>query len=100
MPYPYEDPNFPENVIEDYSKSGIDVRKLKAEQEKRRLEAVESFKRLYPSKWLDKLLKKYSEAVYLREKLRSDALRIMCVIREFYTSRNNYRKKRELCLTT
>lgn len=86
VPYPYEDPNFPENVIEDYIKSGIDVRKMKAEQEKRRLDAVKNFKQLYPSKskWLDKLLKKYSEAVYTREKVRSDALRIMCVIREFY----------------
>ncbi len=86
VPYPYEDPGFPENVIEDYIKSGIDVRKMKEEQEKRRAEAVETFKRLYPakSKWLDKLLKKYSEAVYVREKIRSDSLRIMCVIREFY----------------
>lgn len=85
-PYPYEDPSFPENVIEDYIKSGIDVRKMKEEQEKRRSEAVKKFKQLYPSrsKWLDKLLKKYSEAVYVREKVRSDALRIMCVIREFY----------------
>lgn len=86
VPYPYEDPNFPENVIEDYIKSGIDVRKMKEEQEKRRSEAVRNFKQLYSSKskWLDKLLKKYSEAVYIREKVRSDALRVMCVVREFY----------------
>lgn len=86
LPYPYEDPSFPENVIEDYINAGIDVRKMKEEQEKRRADAVKKFKQLYPSrsKWLDKLLKKYSEAVYVREKIRSDALRIMCVIREFY----------------
>ncbi|MDE6745973.1 MAG: hypothetical protein K2J72_04950, partial [Oscillospiraceae bacterium] len=86
VPYPYEDPSFPENAIEDYIKAGIDVRKMKDEQEKRRSDAVRKFKQLNPpkSKWLDKLLKKYSKAVYVREKIRSDALRIMCVIREFY----------------
>lgn len=85
MPYPYENPDFPENVIRDYVESGINAYEMKSAQEQRHKEAVAEFKKLYPSKsaWLDKLLNKYSTAVYDREKVRSDALRLFCVIREY-----------------
>ena len=85
MPYPYEDPDFPENAIRDYVESGIDAYGMKSAQELRHKEAVEEFKKLYPSESarLDRMLKKYSAAVYDREKVRSDALRLFCVIREY-----------------
>jgi len=85
MPYPYENPEFPENVLSDYIDSGLNAYEMKSAQEQRHKEAVSEFKELYPSKsaWLDKTLKKYSAAVYDREKVRSDALRLFCVIREY-----------------
>lgn len=85
MPYPYENPNFPENAINDYINSGVNAYKLKSEQEQRRKDAVAQFKKDHPSKaaWLDKLLRKYSAAIYSRESVRSEALRLFCVIREY-----------------
>lgn len=85
LPYPYEDADFPENAVSDYIKTGIDAYALKNAQEKRYKEAVEKFRKEYPSKaaWLDKLLRKYSTAVYKREAVRSEALRLFCVIREY-----------------
>lgn len=85
MPYPYENPDFPENMIHDYVESGINAYEMKTAQEHRHKEAVAEFKKLYPDKseWLDRMLKKYSAAVYDREKVRSDALRLFCVIREY-----------------
>ncbi len=85
IPFPYENPDFPDNVIEDYKNSGIDAYAMKAAQEKRREEAVNEFKAKYPSHSgkLDQMLKKYSDAVAGREIIRSDALRIFCIIREY-----------------
>lgn len=85
MPFPYENENFPDNVIEDYKNSGVDAYAMKAAQEKRREEAVNEFRTKYPSHSakLDRLLKKYAAAVAGREVIRSDALRIFCVIREY-----------------
>ena len=88
MPFPYENANFPDNVIEEYKASGIDAYAMKAAQEKRREEAVNEFKVKYPSYSgkLDKMLKKYSDAVSGREIIRSNALRIFCIIREYLLS--------------
>lgn len=85
LPYPYEDPAFPENAVRDYLDSGINAYELKRTQEQRHKEAVSRFKKEYPSKavWLDRTLRKYSVAVYKREAVRSDALRLFCVIREY-----------------
>ncbi|MGN0587387.1 MAG: PEP/pyruvate-binding domain-containing protein [Oscillospiraceae bacterium] len=85
MPYPYEDPDFPDNVIREYKESGADVLQMKADHEKRSREAEEEFLRQYPdkAKWLKKLLDKYSAAVCGRESIRSSALRLFCVIREY-----------------
>lgn len=85
MPYPYENPDFPDNVIREYKESGADVLQMKAEHEKRSREAEEEFLRKYPKKekWLKNLLDKYSAAVCGRESIRSSALRLFCVIREY-----------------
>ena len=85
MPYPYEDPDFPDNVIREYKESGADVLQMKAARDKRSREAEEEFLRKYPKKaaWLKKLLDKYSAAVCGRESIRSGALRLFCVIREY-----------------
>ncbi len=85
LPFPYEDRNFPDNVIEDYKRSGVDAYAMKAAQEKRREAAVNEFAEKYPSQRskLDRMLKKYSAAVSGREVIRSDALRLFCVIREY-----------------
>ncbi|MBQ9383919.1 MAG: phosphoenolpyruvate synthase [Ruminiclostridium sp.] len=86
IPFPYESKDFPDNVIEEHKRSGIDAYAMKAAQEKRREEAVKEFKAKYPSHGarLDRMLKKYAAAVADREMIRSDALRIFCVIREFF----------------
>ena len=85
LPYPYEDPDFPENAVRDYLDSGINAYDLKKAQQQRHKEAVSEFKKRYPSKsaWLDRVLKKYSAAVYKREAVRSEALRLFCVVREY-----------------
>lgn len=85
MPYPYENPDFPDNVIREYKESGADVLQMKIACEKLSREAEEEFLQKYPKKatWLKKLLDKYSSAVCGRESIRSSALRIFCVIREY-----------------
>lgn len=85
MPYPYEDPDFPDNVIREYKESGVNVSQMKADCEKRSQEAEEEFLHRYPKKaaWLKKLLEKYSASVCGRENIRSSALRLFCVIREY-----------------
>lgn len=85
IPFPYENEQFPDNVIDDYIKSGVDAYAMKSAQEKRRDEAVNEFGRKYPSHSakLDRMLNKYAAAVAGREIIRSDALRLFCIIREF-----------------
>ena len=85
LPFPYESEQFPDNVIEDYKRSGVDAYAMKAAQEKRREEAVKEFREKYPSYGakLDRMLNKYAAAVAGREIIRSDALRLFCIIREF-----------------
>ena len=85
IPFPYENENFPDNVIEDYKNSGIDAYEMKAAQEKRCEEAIKEFGAKYPLQTgkLTRMLKKYSAAVASREIVRSDALRLFCLIREY-----------------
>ncbi len=84
-PYPYEDPGFPENAAEEHRKSGANIHKMRAEQEKRFNEAVSRFKTLYPgkSKWLDRTLYSYKEANRRREEVRSKSVKLFCMMREF-----------------
>ena len=85
IPFPYENKDFPDNVIEEYKRSGIDAYAMKSAQEKRAAEAVNEFRGKYPrySGKLDRVLKKYAASVAGREIVRSDALRLFCVIREY-----------------
>lgn len=83
--YPYEDPDFPDNIIEKHKSTGIDIRKMRAEQERRYSEAVLKFKTAYPgkAKWLDKTLFKFKEANRGREEVRSRGVKLFCMMREF-----------------
>lgn len=84
-PYPYEDNNFPENIIEEHLRSGTDVHKMRAEQERRYNEAVCKFKELYPRKAnrLDKMLRSFKEANRSREEVRSKGVKLFCIMRGF-----------------
>ena len=83
-PYPYEEPNFPDDIIEQHKKSGVNAYELKQKQERRYNEAVTKFKKLYPNKakWLDKKLQEFSKANYVRENLRSQSVKLFCLMRE------------------
>lgn len=84
-PYPYENPDFPQNLIDEHIRSGVDIHKMRAEQENRFNEAVQKFKEQYPRKasWLDKTLQSFKEANRSREEVRSKGVRIFCIMREF-----------------
>ncbi len=84
-PYPYENPDFPDNIIKDHIKSGADIHKMRAEQESRYNEAVRKFKEQYPrkAKWLDKTLQSFKEANRSREEVRSKGVKLFCIMREF-----------------
>lgn len=84
-PYPYENPDFPENIIDEHIKSGVNIHKMRAEQESRFNEAVRKFKEQYPrkSKWLDKTLKHFKQANFSREEVRNKGVMIFCIMREF-----------------
>ena len=84
-PYPYENPDFPENIIEEHKKSGMNAQKMRAEQEFRQSEAAAKFKELFPrkAKWLDKTLSRFKEANRAREDVRSKGVKIFCMMREF-----------------
>lgn len=84
-PYPYENPNFPENIIDEHIKSGKNAHKMRAEQESRFNEAAAKFKAQYPrkAKWLDKKLERFKEANIAREDVRSKGVKLFCMMREF-----------------
>lgn len=85
-PYPYEDPDFPNNAVQRHRESGIDAHKMKEEQEKQYRAAVEEFRAKYPGKvsWLNKKLSKYDAANKSRESVRSEGVKIFCVLRKFF----------------
>ncbi|MDD6208905.1 MAG: PEP/pyruvate-binding domain-containing protein [Clostridiales bacterium] len=84
-PYPYEDPQYLEERIRQHKESGICVHKMKEEQSVKYRKAVQEFKKNYPSKagWLDKKLNAFAKANYEREKVRSQAVKLFCLMREF-----------------
>ena len=84
-PYPYESPDFPENIIDEHIKSGVNIHKMRADREIRFNEAVQKFKEKYPrkSKWLDKTLTRFKEANCSREEVRNKGVLIFCIMREF-----------------
>ena len=84
-PYPYEDPNFPDNLVVDHKKAAIDVASMKKHQEQAYEEALSEFLVQNPKKrrTLEKLLAKYAKANRDREYVRSEGVKIFCVIREY-----------------
>lgn len=84
-PYPYENPAFLEERIRQHQASGICVHRMKEEQASRHRLAVLEFKEKYPSKsaWLDKKLAAFAKANYKRERVRSQAVKLFCLMREF-----------------
>ena len=84
-PYPYENPAFLEERIQQHKASGISVHKMKEEQNVRFMQAVREFKEQYPQKagWLDKKLTAFAKANYERERVRSQAVKLFCMMREF-----------------
>ncbi|MGN0164612.1 MAG: PEP/pyruvate-binding domain-containing protein [Lachnospiraceae bacterium] len=84
-PYPYENPDYLEERIGQHMASGICVHKMKEEQNRRYEQAVQQFKEKYPAKagWLDKKLTAFAKANYKRERVRSQAVKLFCLMREF-----------------
>ena len=86
LPYPYEDPSFPQNALERHRESGINVHEMKKAQEQESQKARDEFAQSYPGKvrWLDKKISKFNKANAAREHVRSEGVRIFCVLREYY----------------
>lgn len=84
-PYPYEDPTFPDALLKEYQESGVKAGDLKRAQEEKFRTAVDQFKNRYPSrsKWLDKTLSDFARAAYSREDVRSQSVKLFCLMREF-----------------
>lgn len=84
-PRPYEDPTFPDNLLNDRREGGYNLRSILAKQEASYKEALTEFKSKYPSKsrWIDKEIAKFIHANDFREDIRSKGVRIFCVFREF-----------------
>lgn len=85
IPYPYEDPSFPDKLIEEHIASGINVHKMKADQEAEYAKALEEFRNRYPGKTakLNKLIGKYIAANEDREKVRSEGVKIFVALRRY-----------------
>ena len=84
-PRPYEDPAFPDSVIEDRRMGGVDMYAMLETQRKAYEEALAGFKAQYPSrsKWIDKKIKGFAGANAFREEIRSKGVHIFCVFREY-----------------
>ena len=84
-PRPYEDPAFPDNVIEERKASGVDMYAMLEAQNKAYEEALAEFKEKFPgrAKWIDKQVKGFAGANAFREEIRSKGVYIFCVFREF-----------------
>ena len=84
-PRPYEDPAFPDNLLNGRKDGGLSLRSVLANQEASFKEALAEFKSKYPSKskWIDKEIAKFIHANDFREDIRSKGVRIFCVFREY-----------------
>ena len=84
-PRPYEDPSFPDNLLNGRKEGGHNLRPVLAKQEESYKEALAEFKSKYPSKsrWIDKEIAKFIHANDFREDIRSKGVRIFCVFREY-----------------
>lgn len=84
-PRPYEDPAFPDNVIEERRRSGVDMYAMLRSQQQAFEEALAEFKAKYPtrSKWIEKKIEGFRVANAFREEIRSKGVYIFCVFREY-----------------
>ena len=84
-PRPYEDPAFPDNVIEERRRSGVDMYVMLRSQQQAFEEALAEFKAKYPtrSKWIEKKIAGFRVANAFREEIRSKGVYIFCVFREY-----------------
>ena len=84
-PYPYENPTFPDDLLAEYLQDGVRAVDMKSKQEEKFRTAVDQFKSRYPSKskWLDRTLSDFSQATYYREDVRSQSVKLFCLMREF-----------------
>lgn len=84
-PYPYEDDGFMDNALRQYKESGMSAYEFKKNQENNFFMAYEEFSVKYPNKvkWLDRLLQEFSYATYQREDIRSQSVKLFCLMREF-----------------
>ena len=84
-PYPYEAENFPERIIAEHKKSGVNAHLMQRECEERYNKTVKRFKSEHPNKAarFDKIIAKYIKANHVRENIRSKSVWIFCIIREF-----------------
>ena len=82
-PRPYEDPNFPNDLIR--MSSDADLYAMLDTQNKAYEEALEECGRLYPNKIkaIRKMIDKYARANAFREEIRSKGVYVFCVFREF-----------------
>ena len=82
---PYEDPAFPDALLNDMKMSSANLHRMQENQQKAYEEAVAEFKQKYPSKakWFDKEIAKFIHANSFREDIRSKGVRIFCVFREY-----------------
>ncbi len=84
-PYPFEDPAFPDDLIEKHIKSGVNMHELQAKQEQEYLKALDEFDRMYPSKKtkIRKLIRNFIKSNEDRERVRSEGVWIFVVLREY-----------------
>ena len=84
-PRPYEDPSFPDSLIEEHKRSGVNLHKMQEQQQKEFEKALQEFKSSYPSKskWIDKQIAAFTHANDFREDIRSKGVKIFCVFREY-----------------
>lgn len=84
-PRPYEDPAFPDNVIEERRAGGVDMYAMLEVQKNAYEEAISEFKEKYPgkSRWIEKQIAGFRGANAFREEIRSKGVYIFSVFREF-----------------
>ena len=84
-PRPYEDPAFPDNLIEERKTLGVNLHEMQKIQQKKYEEALAEFKQKNPAKakWIDRKIAKFIHANEFREDMRSKGVWIFSVYREF-----------------
>lgn len=87
-PKPYEDPTYLSKVLQQHRESGMNMHKMREQQEKEYVKALAEFEEKYPEKkaWINKEMSSFIGANQFREEIRSKGVWIFCVLREFLLS--------------